>query len=71
MRLRGNGGEGTRAMLRRFYIDHKRFIAPNGKDLALSNWIKAVQQGRTVPKSAEAIQILKDMNKRCTKEQLA
>eukprot|EP00973_Karenia_brevis_P069946 9725862-Karenia_brevis.AAC.2 len=44
---------------------------PNGKGFTLSNWIKAVQEGKTVPKSAEVLQMLKDMNEKRTKDQLA
>eukprot|EP00973_Karenia_brevis_P065397 9086053-Karenia_brevis.AAC.1 len=58
-------------MLRQFYIDHKNSIAPNVKGSTLSNWTKAVQQGKTVPKSAEALHMLKDMNEKSTKDQLA
>eukprot|EP00973_Karenia_brevis_P011942 1621597-Karenia_brevis.AAC.1 len=57
MRLRGNGGPGSHAMLRRLYIDNKKFITPYGKGFTLGNWVRAVEQGKTVPKSAEALQI--------------
>eukprot|EP00973_Karenia_brevis_P025389 3502985-Karenia_brevis.AAC.1 len=70
MRLRANGGQGTHGMLRQFYIDNKKFIAPNGKGFTLSTWIKAVQEGKTVPKSSEALQILTEINEKCTREQL-
>eukprot|EP00973_Karenia_brevis_P059095 8228597-Karenia_brevis.AAC.1 len=57
-------------MLRQFYIDNEKFIAPNGKGFTLSTWIKAVQEGKTVPKSSEALQMLEDTDAKCTKEQL-
>eukprot|EP00973_Karenia_brevis_P047866 6643096-Karenia_brevis.AAC.1 len=60
--LRDNGGNGAHGMLSQYYIDNKKFICPNGKSFTLGRWIKAVQEGKTVPKSSEAIQMLKDMH---------
>eukprot|EP00973_Karenia_brevis_P037083 5112577-Karenia_brevis.AAC.1 len=71
MHLRGNGGQDAHAMLRRFYIDNRKFITLNGKVFTLGNWVRAVEQGKTVPKSEEALQLLKDMNEKCTQDQIA
>eukprot|EP00973_Karenia_brevis_P088395 12257403-Karenia_brevis.AAC.1 len=71
MRLRGNGGQGAHALLRRFYMDNKKFIARNGQEFILGTWIRAVHQGKTAPKAAEALQMLKDMNEKRTQDQLA
>eukprot|EP00973_Karenia_brevis_P044068 6106758-Karenia_brevis.AAC.1 len=71
MHHRGKGSQGSHAMLRRLYIDNKKFITHTGKGFTLGNWVRAVEQGRTVPKSEEVLQILKDMNKKFTQEQLA
>eukprot|EP00973_Karenia_brevis_P054343 7550301-Karenia_brevis.AAC.1 len=32
-------------------------------------WVKAVQEGKTVPMSSEALQMLKDIQDKCTREQ--
>eukprot|EP00973_Karenia_brevis_P007013 951791-Karenia_brevis.AAC.1 len=45
--------------------------AYSGKGFTLGNWARAVEQGKTMPKSDEALQMLKDMNEKCTQEQLA
>eukprot|EP00973_Karenia_brevis_P042377 5865675-Karenia_brevis.AAC.1 len=71
MTLRANGGRGGHAMLKRFYMDSKKFITRNGKHLILGTWIRAVEQGQTGPKAAEALQMLHDMNETCTQEQIA
>eukprot|EP00973_Karenia_brevis_P026470 3652399-Karenia_brevis.AAC.1 len=51
-------------MLRRFYIDNKKFIIPNGKGFTLGTC-------RTVPKSAEPLQMLQDMNEKYTQDKFA
>eukprot|EP00973_Karenia_brevis_P009441 1274046-Karenia_brevis.AAC.1 len=60
MDLRGTGGQGAHALLRRFCMDNKKLITRNGKEFALGTWIRAVHQGKTAPKAAEALQMLKD-----------
>eukprot|EP00973_Karenia_brevis_P025560 3527386-Karenia_brevis.AAC.1 len=71
MALRANGRRGGHAVLKRFYMDNKKFIIRNGKHFTLGTWIRAAQQGQTVPKAAEALQILHDLNDACTQEQIA
>eukprot|EP00973_Karenia_brevis_P023789 3279682-Karenia_brevis.AAC.1 len=68
MHLRCNGGQGAHAMLRRLCIDNKKFITHSGKGFTLGSWVRAMQQGRTAPKAAEALQKLKDMNDKCTQD---
>eukprot|EP00973_Karenia_brevis_P001937 264058-Karenia_brevis.AAC.1 len=41
-----------------------------GKHCALGTWIRAVQEGQTVPRAAEALQMLTEMSERCSKEQI-
>eukprot|EP00973_Karenia_brevis_P085888 11913178-Karenia_brevis.AAC.1 len=43
----------------------------SGKHFSLGTWIRAVQAGQTAPRAAEALQMLKDMNEKCTQEQIA
>eukprot|EP00973_Karenia_brevis_P013848 1878338-Karenia_brevis.AAC.1 len=62
MRLRGNGAQGAHALLKRFYMDNKKLITRNGKEFTLGTWIRAVHQGKTAPKAAEALQMFKDMD---------
>eukprot|EP00973_Karenia_brevis_P028455 3921578-Karenia_brevis.AAC.1 len=62
MHLRCNGGQGAHAMLRRLYMDNKKFTIRSGESFTLGSWVRAVQQGKTPPKAAEALQMLKDMN---------
>eukprot|EP00973_Karenia_brevis_P039944 5513364-Karenia_brevis.AAC.2 len=71
MHLRGNGGQGAHALLRRFYMDNKKLIIRNGEEFSLGDWIRAVHQGKTAPKAAEAPHMLKDINEKCTQDQLA
>eukprot|EP00973_Karenia_brevis_P084488 11727297-Karenia_brevis.AAC.1 len=65
MTLRANGGRGGHAVLKRFYMDNKKFITRNGKHFTLGTWIRAVQQGQTAPN------VLHDTNEMCTQEQIA
>eukprot|EP00973_Karenia_brevis_P092626 12413329-Karenia_brevis.AAC.1 len=68
MYLRSNGGQGAHAIFRRFYINNNKFITHIGKGFTLGNWVGADEQGKTVPKSDEALQMLKDMNEKCKQE---
>eukprot|EP00973_Karenia_brevis_P037418 5159654-Karenia_brevis.AAC.1 len=52
-------------------MDNTKFTTRNGKHFTLGTWIRAVQQGQTAPKAAEALQLLHDMNETCTQEQIA
>eukprot|EP00973_Karenia_brevis_P038032 5244082-Karenia_brevis.AAC.1 len=52
-------------------MDNKRFITRNGEEFNLGTWIRAARQGKTAPKAAEALQMLGDMNGKCTQVQLA
>eukprot|EP00973_Karenia_brevis_P078619 10913110-Karenia_brevis.AAC.1 len=71
MTLRANGGRGGHAVLKRIYMDNKKFITRKGKHLTLGTWIRAVRQGQTAPEAAEALQMLHDVNETCTQEQIA
>eukprot|EP00973_Karenia_brevis_P008136 1101530-Karenia_brevis.AAC.1 len=46
------------------------FIMRSGKHLNLGTWIRAVYEGQTAPRAAEALQMLKEMNEKCTQEQI-
>eukprot|EP00973_Karenia_brevis_P076427 10618656-Karenia_brevis.AAC.1 len=52
-------------------MDNKKFITRSGKEFILGTWIRAVQQGQTAPKDADALEMLHDMHEKCTQEQLA
>eukprot|EP00973_Karenia_brevis_P046621 6466830-Karenia_brevis.AAC.1 len=48
----------------------KKFITRSGKEFTLGTWIRAVQQGQTAPKAAEALQLLHDMHQNAFKNSL-
>eukprot|EP00973_Karenia_brevis_P040057 5531962-Karenia_brevis.AAC.1 len=52
-------------------MDSKKFIIRNGTEFTLGAWIRAVHQGKTAPKAAEALQMLKDMHENSIQDQLA
>eukprot|EP00973_Karenia_brevis_P055069 7655686-Karenia_brevis.AAC.1 len=43
----------------------------SGRHFTLGTWIRAIQAGQTAPRAAEALQMLKEMNEKCTQEQIA
>eukprot|EP00973_Karenia_brevis_P066191 9199882-Karenia_brevis.AAC.1 len=59
--LRSNRGSGGRAALKRFYVDKQKFIMRNGKHFTVGTWIRAVQEGQSAPKAAEALQMPKEI----------
>eukprot|EP00973_Karenia_brevis_P071556 9943219-Karenia_brevis.AAC.1 len=52
-------------------MDNKKFIDRNGKEINVGTWIRAMHQGQTAPKAAEALQMLEDIHEKCTQDQLA
>eukprot|EP00973_Karenia_brevis_P072642 10090626-Karenia_brevis.AAC.1 len=55
---RQNGGKGNHAVLRQYFCLDKKFINADGKKWILGTWVKAVQEGRTFPRSEKAVQML-------------
>eukprot|EP00973_Karenia_brevis_P045994 6370669-Karenia_brevis.AAC.1 len=70
MTLRTNGGPGEHAVLKRFYMDNKKFITRPGKEFTLGSLIQAAQQGQTAPRAAQALQLLHDVHKNCTQQRI-
>eukprot|EP00973_Karenia_brevis_P048188 6687607-Karenia_brevis.AAC.1 len=52
-------------------MDNKKFITRQGKEFALGAWIRSVQQGQTVPRAAEVLQLLHGVHATCTQQQIA
>eukprot|EP00973_Karenia_brevis_P027621 3807154-Karenia_brevis.AAC.1 len=52
-------------------MDNKKFITRQGKELTLGTWIRSVQHGQTLPRAAEALQLLHDVHEKCTRQQIA
>eukprot|EP00973_Karenia_brevis_P048469 6727582-Karenia_brevis.AAC.1 len=44
---------------------------PPGEKWTLSTWVKAIKQGKFIPCSEQANQILVDLHEKCTRQQLA
>eukprot|EP00973_Karenia_brevis_P023970 3304653-Karenia_brevis.AAC.1 len=66
MTLRTNGGQGEHAVPKRFYMDNKTFVTCQGKEFTFGTWIRSVQQVQTVPRAAEALQLLHDVHEAYT-----
>eukprot|EP00973_Karenia_brevis_P032555 4491311-Karenia_brevis.AAC.1 len=67
---RSNGGKSQRDNLRQFSLFNTHLVnsqLPEGQKWASSQWVRAIQAGRTTPGSKEANHVLKDAHDKCTR----
>eukprot|EP00973_Karenia_brevis_P025609 3532916-Karenia_brevis.AAC.1 len=67
----GKGGKSRRDNLRQCFLFTTQLInsqLPEGQKWKLSQWVRAVQAGKTIPGSKEANQMLKDVWDKCTRQ---
>eukprot|EP00973_Karenia_brevis_P029104 4014887-Karenia_brevis.AAC.1 len=68
---RSNGGKSQRDNLHQFFVFSTDLInsqLPEGQKWKLSQWVRAIRAGRTIPGSKEANQMLKDAHGKCTRK---